>query len=193
MAILGIDEVGRGPLAGPLVVGAVILPSNKPAWIEELKDSKKLSAKKREELNQLILKEAAATGLGWVSAAKLDNIGISDALKLATRLAVKAVQETHISFSQIVIDGKVNFLADTKLAKYVSTMPKADNLIKEVSAASIVAKVARDKYMTELSNKYPQYGFEKHKGYGTRLHREMLLKYGPCEIHRPSFLKKILK
>ena len=187
MAILGIDEVGRGPLAGPLVVGAVILPSNKPAWIEELKDSKKLSAKKREELNQLILKEAAATGLGWVSAAKLDNIGISDALKLATRLAVKAVQETHISFSQIVIDGKVNFLADTKLAKYVSTMPKADNLIKEVSAASIVAKVARDKYMTELSNKYPQYGFEKHVGYGTAKHLSAIREYGIIPEHRKSF------
>ena len=109
MSILGIDEVGRGPIAGPLVVGAVILPDNEQTWFSELKDSKKLTAKKRESLNTLILQESAA-GLGWVPAKKLDQIGISNALKLATRQAVKAVQSLHKPFSQIIIDGKVNFL-----------------------------------------------------------------------------------
>ena len=187
MAILGIDEVGRGPLAGPLVVGAVILPEEKPEWVEELKDSKKLTAKKREALNDVILKEAAAVGLGWVFAEELDNDGISEALRLATRRAVKSVQELHASFSQIVIDGKVNFLALTPLEKYVTTVVKADNLIKEVSAASIVAKVARDHYMYELGGKYPGYGFEKNVGYGTAAHMKAINDLGICPEHRKSF------
>lgn len=187
MAILGIDEVGRGPLAGPLVVGAVILPDDKPSWVAELKDSKKLTAKKREELNKQILNEAAATGLGWVSAAELDNIGISAALKLATAKAVKSVQALHVPFSQIMIDGKVNFLADTPLANFVSTMPKADDLIKEVSAASIIAKVARDNYMIRLAKVYPEYGFDSHVGYGTKKHLEAISSHGIIGEHRQSF------
>lgn len=187
MAILGIDEVGRGPLAGPLVVGAVILPDNKPDWIEDLKDSKKLSAKKREALNEIILKESPATGLGWVNSEELDNIGISEALKLATKRAVLEVQASHAAFSQIIIDGKVNFLKDTKLENYVSTLAKADDLIKEVSAASIIAKVARDKYMVDLSAKYQEYGFDSHVGYGTKKHIEAIYKYGICPEHRKSF------
>lgn len=187
MAILGIDEVGRGPLAGPLVVGAAILPEDKPEWVDELKDSKKLSAKKREKLSEIILKEALATGLGWVSARELDELGVSEALKLATRRAVKSVQELHVSFSQIVIDGKVNFLQSTALAKYVTTMVKADDLVKEVSAASIIAKVARDKYMIELGARFPEYGFEKHMGYGTAAHIEAIRKNGPSVEHRKSY------
>lgn len=187
MAILGIDEVGRGPLAGPLVVGAVILPDDKPEWVSELKDSKKISAKKRDALNEIIINKAEATGLGWVSVDELDRIGISEALKLATKRAVKSIQELHVPFSQIVIDGKVNFLKGTLLEKYVSTMPKADDLIKEVSAASIIAKVARDKYMVELANKYPQYGFDSHVGYGTAKHIFAIRKYGVCSEHRKSF------
>ena len=142
MAILGIDEVGRGPLAGPLVVGAVILPEDELEWMDELKDSKKLSAKKREALNEIVLAEAKATGLGWVSPVEIDELGIGEALRLATRRAVKKVQESGEAFSQIVIDGKVNFLQDTALGEFVSVMPKADDLVREVSAASIVAKVA---------------------------------------------------
>ena len=187
MAILGIDEVGRGPLAGPLVVGAVILPENKPEWVFELKDSKKLSVKKRELLNELILKEAVATGLGWVFPEELDNVGIAEALRLATRRAVKSVQGLHASFSQIVIDGKVNFLAETALGRYVSTMPKADNLVKEVSAASIIAKVARDHYMYDVGLKFPGYGFEKHVGYGTAAHLRAIRELGICKEHRKSF------
>lgn len=186
MAILGIDEVGRGPLAGPLVVGAVILPEEEREWYKELKDSKKLSAKKREKLSDMIMAEAAA-GLGWVSNIELDEVGISEALRLATRRAVKAVQKLHAPFSQIVIDGKVNFLKNTPLEEYVSVMIKADDLIREVSAASIVAKVARDKYMCELAGKYPEYGFEKHMGYGTVFHRRAIEEFGICPEHRLSF------
>lgn len=186
MAILGIDEVGRGPLAGPLVVGAVILPEEEREWYKELKDSKKLSAKKREKLSDMIMVEAAV-GLGWVSNIELDEVGISGALRLATRRAVKAVQKFHAPFSQIVIDGKVNFLKDTPLEEYVSVMIKADDLIREVSAASIVAKVARDKYMCGLAGKYPEYGFEKHMGYGTVFHRKAIEEFGICPEHRRSF------
>lgn len=186
MAILGIDEVGRGPLAGPLVVGAVILPAEEREWFNELKDSKKLTAKKREALNEVILAEAVA-GLGWVSNVELDEVGISEALRSATRRAVKAVQNLHVPFSQIVIDGKVNFLKDTPLEKYVSTVVKADNLIREVSAASIIAKVARDKYMVEMAEKYPEYGFDKHVGYGTAFHSKAIAEFGVCPEHRRSF------
>lgn len=186
MSLLGIDEVGRGPLAGPLVMGAVVLPDVKPEWVGKLRDSKKLSAKQREYLAELIRQEAAV-GLGWVSPKELDEVGMSKALRLATRRAVKAVQESGAAFSQVVIDGKENFLSDTPLAKYVSTMPKADDLVKEVSAASIVAKVARDAYMSGVGGRFPEYGFEKHMGYGTLMHREAIEKYGICPEHRRSF------
>ena len=186
MAILGIDEVGRGPLAGPLVVGAVILPKEEKGWFLELKDSKKLSAKKRERLSDLIWQEAAV-GLGWVPSSELDVVGISEALRLATRRAVERVQAAKVPFSQIIIDGKVNFLVGTPLSEHVSTMVKADNLIREVSAASIVAKVARDKYMVEVAGKYPGYGFEKHVGYGTAVHLAAIRELGICAEHRKSF------
>ena len=187
MAILGIDEVGRGPLAGPLVVGAVILPEGKLEWISELKDSKRLSAKKREKLSAIILAEAPATGLGWVSAAELDEIGISAALRLATRRAIEKIQAQHVPFSQIIIDGKINFLTGTSLEEFVSTVVKADDLVKEVSAASIIAKVARDTYMKELAIKFPEYGFEKNAGYGTAAHLLALKEQGACTEHRRSF------
>ncbi|MDO5451533.1 MAG: ribonuclease HII [Candidatus Saccharibacteria bacterium] len=187
MAILGIDEVGRGPLAGPLVVGAVILPEKKPEWVDDLRDSKKLSAKKRGVLNEVILAEAVATGLGWVSPVEIDELGMNEALKLAVRRAIEAMRGSGASFSQIIIDGKVNFLKGTALEGRVSTMPKADDLIKEVSAASIIAKVARDRYMCEVAEKYPEYGFEKNVGYGTVLHREAIMRLGICPEHRRSF------
>ena len=186
MAILGIDEVGRGPLAGPLVVGAVILPEDEKEWYKELRDSKKLSPKKRERLDSLIRTDATV-GLGWVTNIEIDDVGISEALHLATRRAVKEVQKQRTPFSQIIIDGKVNFLKNTALARYVSTVVKADDLIREVSAASIVAKVARDKYMVGLAEKYPEYGFEKHMGYGTVKHRQAIAEKGICPEHRCSF------
>ena len=186
MAILGIDEVGRGPLAGPLVVGAVILPEEEKEWFLDLRDSKKLTARKRQELSEIILKGATA-GLGWVQREEIDELGISEALKLATRRAVKSVQGLHAPFSQIIIDGKVNFLKGTALEKYVTTVIKADDSIREVSAASIVAKVARDNYMIKLAKKYPGYGFEKHVGYGTKKHLQAINDLGVCPEHRLSF------
>ena len=180
--LLGIDEVGRGPWAGPLVVGACVL--REP--IEGLNDSKKLTGKRREALATEI-HEKAYCGLGWVSAAELDKLGLSAALRKACREAVKQVQTLKPEFNEIIIDGTVNFLSDTPLGKYVSVLPKADALVPEVSAASIIAKVARDNYMVKLAERFPDYGFEKHVGYGTALHRAALEKYGPCEEHRKSF------
>ena len=186
MAILGIDEVGRGPLAGPLVIGAVILPSITKDWFKDLKDSKQLTAKKRETLSKIILQEAI-TGLGWVPASELDQLGISKALKLATRRAVKEVQSQHAPFSEIIIDGKVNFLQGTSLAPYVTTCIKADAKFHAVSAASIIAKVARDRYMIELAAKYPDYSFDKHVGYGTAAHLKAIYTHGLTPEHRQSF------
>ena len=186
--ILGIDEVGRGPYAGPLVIGACILPKNREEnpWIDELNDSKKLSEKKREKLYEII-KKNAVSATGWVSSKELDEIGISNALKLATRRAVEQIQKEKVPFNEIIIDGISNFLAGTKLEKYVTTMKKADFLIKEVSAASIVAKVERDNYMKELAKKYPGYGFEKHVGYGTAAHQKAMEELGLTPEHRRSF------
>ena len=189
--ILGIDEVGRGPYAGPLVIGACILGdwqnSENAEWIEKLTDSKKLSAKRREELYVLIKEKALATATGWVSSAEIDEIGLSEALKLATRRAVKQIQKTKVPFSEIIIDGTMNFLAGTKLEKYASTLKKGDFLVKEISAASILAKVERDKYMAKLNVVYPEYGFGKHVGYGTAAHQKAMEEFGLTPEHRRSF------
>ncbi|MBR3595020.1 ribonuclease HII [Candidatus Saccharibacteria bacterium] len=191
MSILGIDEVGRGPWAGPLVIGACILPKdeagNYPDWVEPLTDSKKLSEKKREAYSKIILENALATGLGWVTSAEIDSLGLSESLRLATRRAVEEIKIQKVPFTEIIIDGTINFLAGTSLEYHVTNLKKADLLIKEVSAASIIAKVARDNYMKEISSRFPEYGFEKHVGYGTKLHSEMLAKHGPCPEHRLSF------
>ncbi len=179
--ILGIDEAGRGPWAGPLVVGAVVLGT---AQIEGLDDSKKLSKKRREQLYELIIERANATATGWVSAEELDSIGMSEALRLATRRAVEQIQA---SYHEIIIDGTVNFLAGTAKGRYVTTLAKADSLIGAVSAASIIAKVARDRYMTEQDALYPVYGFARHAGYGTAAHRQAIDEFGVTLLHRLSF------
>lgn len=187
MAILGIDEVGRGPLAGPLVVGAVILPDELPSWAEELKDSKKLTFNKRAKLSEIILEEAVATGLGFVSPFELDELGMVPALKLATRRAINEMRENGARCSKIIIDGNINFLAGTKLENITTTLIKGDALVKEISAASIIAKVARDNYMIELGEKFPGYGFEKHMGYGTKAHIDAIRALGLTPEHRLSF------
>ena len=189
--ILGIDEVGRGPYAGPLVIGACILGdwqnSENAEWIEKLTDSKKLSAKRREELYVLIKEKALAAATGWVSSAEIDEIGLSEALRLATRRAVEQIQQTKVPFSEIIIDGTMNFLVGTKLEKYVSTLKKGDFLVKEISAASILAKVERDNYMAKLDVVYPKYGFGKHVGYGTAAHQKAMEEFGLTPEHRRSF------
>ncbi len=187
MKILGIDEVGRGPLAGPLVVGAVILPEVLPDWANELDDSKKLTFKKRAKLSEIILDGAVATGLGFVSPFELDELGMVPALKLATRRALQDMQGQQIKCTKVIIDGNINFLTGTKLEKITTTLIKGDALIKEISAASIIAKVARDNYMIELGKKYPGYGFEKHMGYGTKAHIDAIKRLGLTSEHRLSF------
>lgn len=181
--ILGIDEVGRGVWAGPLVVGAVVLGDT---TIKGLTDSKALSKKAREQLAEQIHHEARAIGLGWVSAEEIDDIGLSEALRLATRRAVEQVRTHNVAFHEIIIDGTVNFLQDTPLESYVSTLKKADLLIASVSAASIVAKVARDAYMREQDSVYPLWKFASHVGYGTAAHRQAIEQHGVTPLHRLS-------
>lgn len=179
--ILGIDEVGRGPWAGPLVIGAVVLGG---AEIEGLTDSKKLTKKRRDELDVIIRRDAAGYGLGWVDASELDKIGLSAALVLATK---RAVEQVKAPYHEIIIDGTINFLKDTSKAQYVTTLKKADLLIPSVSAASIIAKVARDNYMIEQGNLYPEYKFSSHVGYGTAAHRSAIDLHGVTPLHRLSF------
>ena len=179
--ILGIDEAGRGPWAGPLVVGAVVLGG---ALIEGLTDSKKVAKKKREQLYDEVVKQSVAYASGWVSAAELDEVGMSEALRMATR---RAVEQITVPYSEIIIDGTVNFLASTGKGRYVQTMPKADALVPSVSAASIIAKVERDRYMADLDVKYPGYGFGSHAGYGVAKHRAAIDSLGVTPEHRLSF------
>lgn len=179
--ILGIDEAGRGPWAGPLVVGAVVLGAEK---IDGLTDSKKLTKKKRELLYDEIVAKAEAWATGWVEADELDQLGMSQALCLATR---RAVEQIRVPYSEIIIDGTVNFLADTGKGAYVTTLAKADLLIPGVSAASIMAKVERDRYMARQDELYPGYGFGGHAGYGTAKHRLAIEQLGVTPLHRLSF------
>ncbi len=175
--IVGIDEVGRGAWAGPLVVGAVALSGNE---IDGLTDSKKLTARKRQVLSGIIRQSTPHIGLGWVAAKTIDKIGLSTALKIA---AMQALREIEAEYDEIIIDGTIKLIDD----KRVTTMKQADLLVPSVSAASIIAKVARDYYMQKIAAEYPDYGFEKHVGYGTKLHREAIEKHGPSELHRMSF------
>ena len=194
MPLLGIDEVGRGPWAGPLVMGAVILGDSKnPLW-EELTDSKKLTKLRREKLAPKIHEQALATGLGWVYIDELNQIGLAAGLRTAARRAVEdCLKDTDFNDLEIIIDGTINFLKDTPYENKTSVMPKADLRIKEVSAASIIAKVARDNYMIDIAKKkYPEYGFENHVGYGTAKHQEALKNYGPCPEHR-TFVRPVAK
>jgi len=176
--IIGIDEVGRGAWAGPLLVGAVALGD---AAVEGLTDSKKLTKKRREILAHELKRSGARVGLGWVSARDIDRIGMSEALKLASRRALKRVDGEDIE--QIIIDGTIKLVDDPR----VSTLKQADLIIPAVSAASIVAKVARDAYMTQMDIALPGYGFSGHVGYGTAAHSQALNDIGPSPIHRMSF------
>ncbi len=163
------------------MVGAVVMGG---AEVEGLTDSKKLTKKRREALEPLIYQRAKAVGLGWVSASELDEIGMSEALKLAT---IRAISEISCSYTEIIIDGTMNFLKETGKGQYVTTMPKADLLVPSVSAASVVAKVARDRYMAEVGGEYPMYGFASHAGYGVAKHRAAIEEYGVMSEHRLSF------
>lgn len=175
--MIGVDEVGRGAWAGPLLVCAVRL--NQP--IHGLRDSKKLSAKNREALSAEICK-IADIGYGWVPASEIDKVGLAAALRIATSTALKQVNPK--SNEQIIIDGTINFAPQYSMVK---TVVRADDTYPAVSAASIVAKVARDSFMENLAKKLPLYGFERHVGYGTVYHTESIQAHGLSSEHRHSF------
>ena len=177
MVIVGLDEVGRGCWVGPLVAGAVALAAPIPG----LKDSKQLSKKQRETLAQQIEIQALAYGLGWVTAEEIDLLGLTNATQLAME---RALEQIKISYDELIIDGNINFFADDLKARAVI---KADASVPAVSAASIVAKVARDKFMSELGAEYAMYEFAKHVGYGTARHLELLKLYGISDLHRKSY------
>ena len=181
--ICGIDEAGRGPLAGPVVVASVIMPND--SMIEGVNDSKKVSEKKREKLFELIKKEAISYGIGIIWQEEIDEINILEATKKAL---TKSIEEMEIKPELILVDAltKINTLG----IPYRSVI-KGDAKIYSIAAASILAKVTRDRIMREMDEIYPQYGFSAHKGYGTAKHMETIREYGLCPIHRKTFTKNI--
>lgn len=176
--IVGVDEVGRGSLAGPLCVGAVAFDHGQT--IDGVKDSKLLSRQQRQRLALLIKQHAPAVALGWASSQEIDTVGLTAALRLAASRALAGIMIDH---TEIILDGKLPFSDDPR----VRTLPKADALVPAVSAASIIAKVARDTYMHLMDVRYARYQFAQHVGYGTALHRSLLQQYGPSPLHRRSF------
>lgn len=182
--VCGVDEAGRGPLAGPVYAAAVVLRHGQT--IDGVNDSKKLSEKKREALFDKIISECAAYSVGTASEKEIDEINILQATFLAMKRAVDGLQ---IKPQIALVDGNQT----PPLQCAVKTVVKGDAKSESIAAASIIAKVSRDRYMREAASLYPQYQFEKHKGYGTKLHYEMIEKYGICDIHRRSFLKKVLE
>ncbi len=182
--ICGIDEAGRGPLAGPVVVASVIMPRN--SMIEGVNDSKKVSEKKREALYEKIIEEAISYGIGIIDQKEIDEINILEATKKGLTTSLK---ELSTKPDVILVDALKGI--DTLEIPYKSII-KGDALCYSISAASILAKVTRDRIMRQWDEIYPQYGFEKHKGYGTQMHIEAIKEYGLCPIHRKSFTKKFI-
>lgn len=182
--ICGVDEAGRGPLAGPVCAAAVIMPEG--LIIESVNDSKKLTAKKREKLFDIIKNEAVCYSVAFVSASEIDEINILNATHLAMTRAVEGLEKAP---EVVLVDGN-------SLPKWYynsEAIVKGDAVCHSIACASILAKVSRDRLMLLEAEKYPQYSFEKHKGYGTKVHTQAIKEYGPCSIHRKTFLKKILK
>ena len=179
--VCGVDEAGRGPLAGPVCAAAVILPPD--CAIEGLNDSKKLTDKRRRALYDVIVEQAVAYGIAFASHQEIDEINILQATFLAMR---RAVSQLAVQPELVLVDGN----RDPQLALPTQTIVKGDSLSASIAAASILAKVTRDRWMEELDAKYPQYGFTVHKGYGTKRHYAALTEFGPCEEHRQTFLKK---
>ena len=180
--ICGVDEAGRGPLAGPVCAAAVMLP--KGLVIPGLNDSKKLSDKRRRELFPIIQQEAVSFGIAFASQEEIDEINILQATFLAMR---RAMEQLNPQPEFALIDGN----RETDFGVPYKTVIKGDSLSANIAAASVLAKVTRDNWMMEAAEKYPGYGFEIHKGYGTKAHYAALKKLGPCPIHRRTFLKKL--
>lgn len=183
-AVCGVDEAGRGPLAGPVCAAAVILPED--CAIEGLDDSKKLSEKKREALFDIITEKAVAVSVAFASVEEIEEYNILGATFLAMN---RAVEGLGIPADFALIDGNA---IPKGITIPCQTIVKGDSKSMSIAAASILAKVSRDRLMLELDKQYPQYGFAKHKGYGTKLHNEAILKYGPLPVHRVKFLEKLL-
>ncbi len=181
--IAGIDEAGRGPLAGPVVVGIAIMPKN--SMIEGINDSKKVSEKKREKIYEIITKEAIDWSVGIADQNEIDEINILNATKLAL---TRAIEGLKIKPDLILVDALTSI--DTKGIPYMSII-KGDAKEYSIAAASILAKVTRDRMMREYDEIYPQYGFSGHKGYGTAKHIAAIKEYGPCILHRKTFIKNI--
>ena len=184
LTVAGVDEAGRGPLAGPVFAAAVILPAG--LYIEGLDDSKKLSEKKREKLYDVIKNSGAVWAIASATAEEIDKHNILGATMIAMQRAVSMLSEKA---DLLLIDGNVARGFDIP----AKTVVKGDAKIPQIAAASILAKVERDRYCVEMAKKYPEYQFEKHKGYPTKVHRDLVIEHGPCPEHRRSFLKKILK
>ena len=182
-AVCGVDEAGRGPLAGPVYAAAVILPSD--CVIEGLNDSKKLTEKKREALFDEIKEKALAYGIASADEKEIDEINILNATFLAMK---RAIASLSVRPDLALIDGNQKPHTDIEEV----TVIKGDAKSMSIAAASVLAKVSRDRFMLEMAEKYPQYEFARHKGYGTKLHYEKIAQYGVCDIHRRTFLKKIL-
>jgi len=180
--ICGVDEAGRGPLAGPVFAAAVILPRN--LEIPGLNDSKKVTEKRREALYVVITQSAVAHAVDYATEREIEELNILNATFLAMNRAIAALK---VRPELALIDGNQNFGIEMKNMPIIG----GDGKSASIAAASILAKVSRDRYMLEMAQKYPQYGFEKHKGYGTQLHYDSLREYGISAIHRKSFLKKL--
>lgn len=180
--ICGVDEAGRGPLAGPVCAAAVILPED--VNVPGLNDSKKLSDKRRREIFPLIKEQAIAYCVAFSTEQEIDEINILQATFLAMQRAIDGLQ---VKADFALIDGN----REKDFGLPVKTIVGGDGLSASIAAASILAKVTRDDYMLELAEKYPQYGFDVHKGYGTKAHYEALVQFGPSEVHRMTFLKKL--
>ena len=180
--VCGVDEAGRGPLAGPVCAAACILPVG--LGIPGLDDSKKLSPQKREELYDIIVSSAITFGIAFASVEEIESLNILNATFLAMN---RAIEQLFPQPALALIDGNRN----SGIRIPSRCVVKGDSLCADIAAASVLAKVTRDRYMLAMAKQYPLYGFEKHKGYGTVQHYAALRDYGPCPIHRPSFLKKM--
>lgn len=181
--IAGVDEAGRGPLAGPVVAGAVILKEGE--YIEGLNDSKKISPKKRDKLYDEIVNKCVAYSVGIVDNNVIDEINILEATRLAMK---KAIEGLKVKPDYLLIDAEKKIDTNIELSGII----KGDSLSVSIAAASIIAKVTRDRMIEQMAKEYPQYEFEKHKGYGTALHIQKIKEYGICKIHRKSFCKKFI-
>ena len=184
--VCGCDEAGAGPLAGRVYAAAVILP--RELVIEGLNDSKKLTPKKRSRLYDVIVEQAEAYSVAWVEAQEIDE---TDILSARMNAMQRAIDGMKVRPDFALIDGNRDHGKQGAVTTPHATVVKGDSLSASIAAASILAKVSRDRYMEEMAAEYPQYAFEQHKGYPTKLHYEKLRQYGPCPIHRRTFLKKL--